>query len=175
MRRREALAGLGALGVFGGGAAVAFGGFDFSGSEDEIEAVELPRFDAPGSSAGTETVPEQGQVTYVTMFATWCRTCRREMDQLDEAASSVSDDVQFLSVTNEPIGETIQPADVVDWWEEHDGNWPVAHDEDLELTQALDASGVPYSAVIDTDNRLTWADGGYKESSTILDRIDEVR
>ncbi|SDJ97459.1 Thiol-disulfide isomerase or thioredoxin [Halovenus aranensis] len=175
MRRREALAGLGALGVFGGGAAVAFGGLDFAGGDGGVEPVELPRFEAPGSTAGTEVVPESDRVTFVTMFATWCRTCRREMDSLNDAAAAVPADVQFVSVTNEPIGETIQPADVVDWWREHDGNWPVAHDEDLELTKALDASGVPYSAVIDADNQLTWADGGYKETATILRRIDEAR
>lgn len=174
MRRRELLAGLGALGVFGGGAAVAFSDLSLSGDEDTVDPVELSRFDAPGSSPGTETVPEPGRVTFVTMFATWCGTCRAKMEPLNEAYAAVPDDVQFVSVTNEPIGQTTQPQDVVDWWHEYDGNWPVAHDADLELTQQLDAAGVPYSAVVDEDNRLVWADRGYKDSRTMLDAIDEA-
>lgn len=174
MRRREVLAGLGALGVFGAGAAVTLGGVDFGSSEEDIEPVELPRFEAPGSTAGTETVPEPGRVTYVAMFATWCRTCRAEMDPLGEAAAAVSDDVQFVSVTNEPIGQTTQPEDVVDWWREYDGNWPVAHDADLELTQQVDAAGVPYSLVTDAENRLQWGDLGYKDAATIIDHIDDA-
>jgi thiol-disulfide isomerase/thioredoxin len=175
MRRREALAGLGALGVFGAGAAVTLGGVDLSGSEAEIEPVDLQRFDAPGSSPGTETVPEPGRVTYLTMFATWCSTCKAKMDPLGEAAQQAPGDVQFISVTNEPIGETIQPQDVVDWWHEYDGNWPVAHDSDLELTQQLDAAGVPYSVVVDADNSVTWSELGYSDAETILDHIAEAR
>ena len=172
MRRREALAGLGALGVFGAGAAVAFSDRSVFGDEERIEPVELPRFEASGSNSGTETVPEEGRITYVTMFATWCSTCRAKMGPLGEAADTVSEDVQFLSVTNEAIGESIQPEDVVDWWHEYDGDWPVAHDVDLELTQQLDARGVPYSAVIDADNRLVWGELGYKEAGEILETID---
>lgn len=175
MRRREAIAGLGALGVLGAGAAVALGDFDLLGSGGDIDPVELPRFEASGSTAGTETVPEPGRVTYVSMFATWCGSCRAKMEPLGDAAATVSDDVQFLSVTNEPIGQTVQPEDVVDWWHEYDGNWPVAHDENLELTQQLDAGGVPYSAVIDAENNLVWAELGYKDTQTILDRIEDAK
>ena len=175
MRRREALAGLGALGVFGAGAAFVFSDLDVFDSGERVEPVDLPRIEAPGSSAGVETIPEEGRVTYVAMFATWCGTCRTKMGPLVEAAAAVSDDVQFISVTNEAIGLNVQPEDVADWWRAYDGNWPVAHDEDLELSKRIDAPGVPYSAVLDADNRLVWSEGGYKEADEILTRIDEAR
>lgn len=169
MRRREVIAGLGALGVFGAGAAAVYTGFDLRG-DGRIDPVELQRLDAPG----TERVPDEGRVTYVSLFATWCGTCERKMTPLGEAATAV-DDVQFLSVTNEPVGRTIEVEDVVDWWVAHDGRWPVAHDADLELTRRIDAPGVPYSAVFDADNRLAWAEGGYKGADEILGAIDATR
>ncbi|MFC7074212.1 TlpA family protein disulfide reductase [Halovenus rubra] len=175
MRRREALAGLGSLGVFGAGAAFAFGDLGLSGNEERVESVELPQIDAPGSTADTAVVPESGRVTYVTMFATWCSTCKAKMDPLNEAARNVADTVQFISVTNEAIGQTVQPADVAEWWREHDGNWPVAYDEDLALTQALDASGVPYSAVIDANNRVTSTELGYSDAEAILNHIEDAK
>lgn len=176
MKRREAIAGLGALGVLGAGGAVAFGNTGLLGDSagDVIEPVELPRLDAPGSSPGTETVPEEGRVTYLALFATWCTICQDKMDPLGEAAAAVDDDVQFVSVTNEPVGQTIDAEDVVDWWVDHDGSWPVAHDETLDLTRRVDAPGVPYSVVFDADNRVTWSDGGYKDAEEVLERIDEA-
>jgi len=177
MRRRELLAGLGALGVVGTGAAYQFGGLDdrLRGGGSRVESRELERIDAPGSSPGTEVVPEPGRVTYVDFFATWCSICQRKMEPMGEAARAVDSEVQFLSVTNEPLGVTTTRTDVVEWWEEHDGNWPVAHDESLELSRAVNASGVPYAAVIDADNRLVWSDAGYKNASEILDPIREAR
>ena len=179
MKRRELLAGLGALGVVGTGAAYQSGALDSirtdsGGDTGRVEPVELPRLDAPGSPPGTETIPESGRVTYLALFATWCTICQRKMDPLGDAAAAVDDDVQFVSVTNEPVGATVEPAEVVDWWREYDGSWPVAHDEDLELTRQVDAPGVPYSVVIDADNRLVWSDSGYKGSDTILERVREA-
>lgn len=185
MDRRELLAGIGALGVVGAGAATVFTDFDITdpaGSNQAagaqstgFQSVDLPRFDAPGSPPGTETVPERGRVSFVTFFATWCGICRRKMEPLGEAYESVGDDVQFVSVTNEPVGQTIEPEEVVAWWREYDGQWPVAHDADLELTRAVDAPGVPYSLVFDADNVLAWSDAGYKDAETILQQIRDAR
>jgi len=173
MRRRDALAGLGALGILGAGGAVAFGQLGDSEGQ-RVEPLGLPRIDAPGSPPGTETIPETGRVTYVSMFATWCSICERKMGPLGEAAAAV-DDVQFVSVTTEPVGQTVDPQTVVDWWVDNNGAWPVAHDEALELSRRLGASNVPYSAVLDADNRLTWADRGYATAEEILAHIREAR
>lgn len=190
MRRRELVAGLGALAVFGSGVSYHFGAFDpgdITGrgdegeqgeeSSDQISPVVMSRIEAPGSPPGSETVPEAGKVTYVALFATWCGTCQTKMEPLGEAADAVADDedVQFVSVTSEPVGRTVEEEDVVDWWVEYDGRWPVAHDDSLDFSMEVDARGVPYSVVIDRENRVTWSDAGYKEAAEILDRIDEAR
>lgn len=174
MRRRDVLAGVGALGVFGAGAAFALGDVDLLGDGEGVEPVELPQLEAPGSSAGTVVVPEEGRVSYVTFFATWCTTCRAKMGPLGEAATAV-ENAQFISVTNEAVGQAVQPEDVADWWRRYDGNWPVAHDDELELSRRLEAPGVPYSVVLDADNRVTWSDAGYKEATEILEQIDAAR
>lgn len=170
MKRREALAGLGSLAVLGGGAAVHFGVFD-QGTGNSIEAVELETLDAPGSTAGTATVPERGRVTYVELFATWCTICKSMMPEVAAAHDAVGEEVQFLSVTNEPLGETITRADVAQWWADHGGDWTVAVDEDLALTQRLDATGVPYAVVFDEDNAITWTHRGRTTAETIEAKI----
>lgn len=165
MRRRDFLLGAGSLAALGGGAAVAF---DVVGSDQRaIDPVEVETIDASGNTAGTVTVPEQGVVTFVELFATWCNVCESMMPELAAAHESVGDDVQFLSVTNEPLGNTVTHADVAAWWRQHSGTWTVAADRDLELTQRLDASGVPYSFVLDARNRVVWQHRGRTSAEKI--------
>ena len=169
MRRRDLLIGAGSLAVLGGGAAVAF---DVVGDDGvAVEPLELETISAPGSDAGTATVPEVGRVSFVELFATWCTVCESMMPELASVHQSVGDDVQFVSVTNEPLGNTITVDDVADWWRRHGGTWTVAADRDLELTRRLDASGVPYSFVLDDRNRITWRHRGRTNAETIRTAI----
>lgn len=173
MRRREILAGLGGLGVLSAGGAYQADLLDserFGNQErTDIDPVDLPRLEAPGSSEGMETVPEEGRVTFLSVFATWCTICQAEMPTLGDAAEEL-DDVQFLSLTYELVDEE----DIVDWWHEYDGSWPVVHDEDMQLMRQFDdATGVPYSAVIDADNRLVWDGLGEKSTEEIVTTVEE--
>jgi len=170
MRRRDLLVGAGSLAALGGGAAVAF---DVVGSTDEstIGAVDLDVVSAPESEADTVTVPEPGRVTFLELFATWCNVCESMMPELAAAHDSTDGDVQFLSVTNEPLGNTVTREDVAAWWHENGGTWTVAADRDLEVTQALGASGVPYSFVLDARNRVVWRHRGRTDADEIAAEI----
>jgi thiol-disulfide isomerase/thioredoxin len=169
MRRRDVLAGLGSLAVLGGGGALAMGAFDQE--KPGVQAVELETLDAPGSDAGTVTVPEQDRVTFVELFATWCTVCQSMMPRIAEVNDAVGDEVQFLSVTNEPLGNTTTKSDVAEWWDAHEGNWTVAADTDLELTQRLDATGVPFAAIFDEQNRVVWTHRGRASAADLEDAI----
>ncbi|SEQ26704.1 TlpA family protein disulfide reductase [Natrinema salaciae] len=174
MRRREVLAGAAGLAVLGGGA-VAIGEWTPLESDTAIEPIELETIDAPGSDAGTAMVPERGRVTFVELFATWCTVCEGMMEPLADVHAEVGGDVQFVSATSEPVGNTVTREDVATWWRDHDGNWPVALDTDLELTEALDASGVPYAFVLDETNAVTWSGRGAKSADEIRTAIDASR
>lgn len=172
VRRRDILIGAGSLAALGGGAAVAF---DLVGSDESaIEPIDLESIDAPGSTAGTATVPELGRVTFVELFATWCSVCQSMMPELEATYDAVGEDVQFISVTNEPLGDTVTREDVAEWWADHDGSWPVAADRDLELTRALDASGVPYTFVLDERNRIVWRSRGRSSAEEMETRTRDA-
>jgi thiol-disulfide isomerase/thioredoxin len=176
MRRRDLLAGAGSLAALGAGAAVAF---DVVGPTDApaVEAVDLEVIAAPESAADTaaaaDTVsaPELGRVTFLELFATWCGVCESMMPELAAAHDAVEGDVQFLSVTNEPLGETVTREDVAAWWREHGGTWTVAADRDLAVTRRLEASGVPYAFVLDSRNRIAWRHRGRTDAEEINARI----
>ena len=161
MRRREVLAGAAALAVAGGGAAIATTDWTPWTDGADVSEHELPSIEAPGSAAGTVVVPERGAVSVVEVFATWCGVCADVMDPLGAVVDDLEDDVQFVSVTNEPLGGTRTHEDVADWWADHDGRWPVAHDEELDLTRELEAASVPYTVVLDAENAISWRHSGY--------------
>lgn len=177
MRRRDVLAGLVGLGTVGSGAYLLNrnGGPLDTGGQAGVEPVELRAVEAPGSRDEALTVPEPGRVTFVEFFATWCSVCAASMPALAEAHDRVGDDVQFLSVTNEPLGHAVTREEIAAWWADHDGRWTVAPDENLALTEALGASSVPTLVVLDADNEVTWTATGRHSADEIVDRIEAAR
>lgn len=173
MRRRDLILGAGSLTALGGGTAVAF---DVVGSDDEstVTPLEIETLDAPGSTAGTALVPELGRVTFVEMFATWCTICQSMMPDLAATHDAVDGDVQFLSVTNEPLGNTVTREDVTEWWVDNGGDWTVGVDPTLDLTRALDSSGVPYKFVLDEENRVVWRSRGRSSAEEMIEQIRDA-
>jgi hypothetical protein len=96
------------------------------------------------------------------------------MDEVAEAHDEVGEDVQFLSVSNEPVGHTVTREEVVGWWRENGGDWTVGVDGDLRLTEALDAAGVPTTVVVDADNRIVSSGTGRKTADEMIGAIESA-
>ena len=146
-----------------------------------VEPVELQTIDAPGSEAGTTTVPERGTVSVVKFFATWCSTCSAMMPEARAAHEEIGDEANFVSVTYEPLGHSVTRSDVADWWRDHEGAPGDAHvldrphDAEFVLTDALGVAGVPTTAVLDEQNRVVLNDGGYKTEEDFVEAVEKAR
>lgn len=175
MRRRDVLAGAAGIGVLGVGGAIGFGGWDPFGDETAVAPLELDGIEAAGSSSDSVTVPREGTVSLVESFATWCPDCQRMMTELPTLHAEVGDEIQFVSATVEALGDADDRAAVADWWDEHGGMWQVVHDPGLTLLSRLGGSSVPYSAVLDADNRVTYAESGYTGIDELRAEIDAAR
>jgi thiol-disulfide isomerase/thioredoxin len=158
VNRRRVLAALAGAGLTGGSVWVARNGVprpesggDGGGSAGLPREVET--LDAPGSSAGTATVPVPDTPTVVDLFATWCAPCDEQLDELRPVHADYPD-VAFVSVTNERLGDTLTRQDLADWWAEHGGAWTVGVDPGSELLAAFGANTLPYVAVADADGRV---------------------
>ncbi len=168
MNRRTALttiAGSASV-VLGGGAYVLHRRAGDGGGK--LSPVTIETLDAPGSEAGDRTIPVPDTVTVLEFFATWCATCAGYMETLRRVDREI--DVAMVSVTNEPIGVSVDREEVVDWWREHDGAWTVGLDDEMTLTTELDATSVPYTVVFDREGRVTYANAG----TTSAERLVEV-
>jgi thiol-disulfide isomerase/thioredoxin len=170
MRRRELIAGAIGLGTVGVGAYLTT-----RAETGTVEPIEVETIEAPGSEAGTMTVPKRGTVSLVEFFATWCTTCSSMMPEVRAAHDEVGDEAEFVSVTYEPLGHSVTRDDVAEWWQDHDGAWTVAHDAEFELTEALGVAGVPTTAVLDAENRVVLNDGGYKTEDEFVEAVERAQ
>ncbi|THE64079.1 TlpA family protein disulfide reductase [Salinadaptatus halalkaliphilus] len=186
MRRRDVLAGLASVGVVGGGGVLAVRGVpSFETGSDDPEATDgaettapdpiaIETVEAPGSEAGEVRIPAPERVTFVDFFGTWCPPCIEQMPALAEANDRIGSDVLFLSVTNEAVGSSVTEDELVDWWDEHDGDWLLGLDPTAELTSRYLAGGYPSAVAIDTDGRVQWSDSGVKTADELVAGIERA-
>lgn len=172
VRRRDLLAGL-------AGAAVAVAGCsragDVSSETAGAEAVTVETIEAPGSEAGTVTIPDTERITFLEFFATTCSTCAAQMERLREAHERLGEEVLFVSVTSEPVGQTISRADLAAWWDDHGGAWPVGLDDGLSLARQYDATTVPTALVLTPGDTVAWRETGRVDTSTIVGAVRDAR
>lgn len=176
MKRRRVLGALAGAGLTGTSLWVARNGVPRPGGSDGDPA-GLPRevetLDAPGSTAGTATVPRPGTPTVVDLFATWCAPCDEQLAEL-RAVREDYPDVAFVSVTNERVGDTLTRADIADWWREHGGAWPVGIDPGSELLAAFGANTLPHVAVADDDGRIVAEYSGVAAAGDLRADLDAL-
>ncbi|ELY87520.1 alkyl hydroperoxide reductase/ thiol specific antioxidant/ Mal allergen [Natrialba hulunbeirensis JCM 10989] len=179
MQRRDVLAGIGSAGVLAGAGAVAVYGvpspetlLEEDGERHDPLAVET--VEARGSEAGEVLIPAQDQPTFIDLFGTWCPPCVEQMPELAIANERIGDQVLFISVTSEGVGEnrSITEDELVDWWAEHDGNWLLGLDHNAEVTERYLDGGFPTAAVIDASGRIQWSDNGVHSADEIVATIE---
>ncbi len=181
MRRRDVLAGLGSLGVVGGGVVVAMNGLPSPSTDSETnetdtttDPVTIQTLDAPGSTAGEVSLPATDQPTFIDFFATWCDPCKKQMPDLAEAHERIGSDVLFISVTNENVGTSLTKEAVVDWWETHDGSWSLGIDPDQKLASQLLRGNIPYAVAMDASGTVQWSDQGRKNADQLVAGIEQA-
>ncbi|GAA0551997.1 TlpA disulfide reductase family protein [Halorubrum ejinorense] len=178
MRRRHLLAGLASAGILGGAGAVATGGVPeaLGGGDapEPIEPVTIDAIDAPGSRDGEVTLPAPDRPTFVDFFGTWCPPCAEQMPALAEAHDRIGDEVLFVSVTTEPVGDGVSEETVVDWWRENDGDWVVAADVTAELASRFPIGSYPSARAIDASGRVRWATSGTHTTEEFVAGIERA-
>ncbi|CCQ32432.1 Redoxin domain protein [Halorhabdus tiamatea SARL4B] len=177
MRRRELLAGIGGAAVVGGSAYLAFSPSNSGAIESDgrqIDPVDVETFETANSPDGELTVPVEGSVTVIDLFATWCQPCKPALEAL-RTVHRDNTDVQFVSVTNEALGGDLSRADVLAWWDEFGGPWAVGHDPEGTLLARLGTSALPFSAVANPDGRIVWAEKGVPEPERVDEAISAAR
>ena len=96
------------------------------------------------------------------------------MRSLRPVHDEFADDVAFVSVTNEQFGGGLTPADVVDWWREHDGAWTLGHDPASVVHQQVGSSGLPYLVLTDAQGQIVWSHSGVASETRLREEIESA-
>ena len=101
---------------------------------------------AAGGGRSFDLDLQRGQWVVVNFFATWCTPCVTEHPELVEFAErhAAADDASVVSVVFDD-----QAANVVDFFDENGGDWPVLDGGDAILDWAVPQ--VPESFLVDPD------------------------
>lgn len=137
--------------------------------------VEVRTVEAPGSEAGTTTVPPTADVLVVAFVRTLCPTSERTVATLADGRTALGDDADelaFLTVVDATVDPNPDPAGVADWWAEHGGDWPVGIDEDGSLNEHYDVRSFPVVIAIAPDGEARWRHSGDVSASTVTTRLE---
>jgi cytochrome c biogenesis protein CcmG/thiol:disulfide interchange protein DsbE len=94
-----------------------------------------------------------GRVTVLSVWATWCTSCREEMADLNALQQEFAPHgVQVLAVSVD-AGDRSR---VQRFAEEEKLTFTVAHDPEARVEQAFQLTGVPETFVVGKDGRLLW-------------------
>ena len=173
MNRRELLAGAGSLATLGVGGYFVFGR-EGRASGDRIDTVSIDTLDVSGSPGTSLTVPFDEGVTVIDLFATTCTACPAHIETLEAVRGRVGDEVRFVSVTNERVGDAQPRSYFVEWWQRHGGAWPVGFDDEGTLTKALGLPSYPFTAVVNAERLVTWSKAGQPSVDTIVNAVQEA-
>ena len=176
MNRRRLLAGLAGVGVVGGGWATSSGwsaSDPSSGEESTTTAFTVDTIDAPGSSAGTLSVPGD-RPALVDFVSVNCEVCSASMPALTTFHAEYTDSLRVVSLSTDPVGFSVAKSSLRGWWADHDGAWPLGVDDQLSVANQLEVRSVPTAIVVDSEGRVRGRTSGRKSADKLESLVEPV-
>jgi peroxiredoxin len=163
-----------ATGLISGGVAFLWGSFTGSKTPTTISPAALYSVQFRGADGKPIALGQwQGKVLLLNFWATWCAPCREEIPSLIEVQRRFSTKgVQVVGIaidTPEKIGPFSQEMGI---------NYPIVTDEEggISLSKRLGnrASVLPFTAIVDRQGRVIFANTGALTSRQIEEQIKKV-
>ena len=115
-----------------------------------------------GKKVNIQDYADNGKVTVLSFWATWCVPCKKELDNISEYYEDWQEDynMELVAISVDNARSITKIKTVVDskGWE-----YEVLSDKNGDLKRALNFQAVPYTMVIDTEGNIVYRHDGYVE------------
>ncbi|HLV92953.1 MAG TPA: TlpA disulfide reductase family protein [Aequorivita sp.] len=132
---------------------VSFGVF----SQNELPNIDLKTID--GKSFNSQDLAKDGKVTIVSLWATWCVPCLKELDAISEIYPDWQDETNVelfaVSVDDSRTVKRVKPLINGKGWD-----YTILLDTNNDFKRALGAATVPLTLLI-KDNKIVYRHSGY--------------
>ncbi|MCD6011420.1 MAG: hypothetical protein K0Q79_1282 [Flavipsychrobacter sp.] len=144
-----------------------------------IHAQELPDTEVKDVKTNKKmpfnTTFEQGKVTLVNFWATWCVPCKKEIKNVSLKLAEWQKEAQFnymtVSVDEARAEGLVRSYAVSQGW-----TFPYYIDVNSELKRSLNFQSVPYTIIVDKNGKVVFSHTGYEEGgeAEVLAKIKEL-
>jgi thiol-disulfide isomerase/thioredoxin len=112
--------------------------------------------------AFNETV-EQGKVTIISFWATWCIPCKQEIKAIKKVLPEWQKEVPSLNYMAVSIDDARAAAQVKTYSKTQGWTWPVYLDPNSDLKRSLNFTNVPFTIIVDQTGNIVHMHTGYEE------------
>lgn len=128
---------------------------------------QVPAYAVQSLGGDSVSIGGMGAPTVLNVWATWCESCREEMEALDSLRNEFGGRGARVIGVSVDLGATEK---VRRFAESNHLGFIVAHDPAGEIQKSYQVVGVPTTFVISGDGRLLW-----KHTGNIADNFAEAR
>ncbi len=118
--------------------------------------------DIDGKSVNVRELTQNGKITVMSFWATWCSPCKKELDNLMPLYAEWKEEynVQILAITIDDARALTKVKPMVEskGWE-----YTILSDLNQDLMRALNFQNVPYTFLVDQNGKVVYTHNGYSE------------
>lgn len=152
--------------------------FAFTPGDDEKDGKKVPSVnlkDVNGNAVNTGDFSNEGQPYVISFWATWCKPCMQELDNIAEVYDDWQDEtgVAVVAVTIDDQRNINKVAPVVD---AHGWEFDVWLDPNSEFKRALGVNIPPHTFLVDGNDNIVYTHNGYSpgDEEELYDHILEL-
>jgi len=131
----------------------------FSQSSKKFPSVNIKNLN--GKTVNTDEFVNNGKITIVSFWATWCVPCKRELDVYNDVYDEWKEkyDMEIIAVSTDNIRQFAKVKPLV-----AQKQWPftVLSDINEDLKKTLNFSAVPQTFILDKKGNIVFDHSGFK-------------
>ena len=131
--------------------------------------------DLKGSLVNIQTIENDGNPIVISFWATWCKPCKKELDNIAEVYEEWQDETGVklvaISIDDSRSVSRVKPSVNASGWE-----YEIYLDPNRDLSRSLSVSTVPHTFLLDGNGNIVWEHRGYIEGDEdeLLEQIEQI-